>query len=153
MKKLLGLVGVEGGTLLIIDPSNASEPYIYALSGWATLCTDSGAGEFNSTTSRGEFSQAVAFGGFGGDGVFEVWGNYGKKGELRSIHIDLENNLWFTNEVKTPTEEEWAETLKKREENITTFNDHMIAHEKVVECAQTRINKGLPCICGKHPSK
>jgi hypothetical protein len=145
-KRLLGTVGVESGQLLIIDPRNVSNPLLGDLATWASLISPGGAAELEVADDPGKFGTAVAFGRFGGDGFYNVYATYDGDA-ITSVTIDLENQLWRNG---SPSEEEWEATQDGNREKVQELGEHRDAHMFVVECAQSRIKKGLSCVCGRH---
>jgi len=81
--KELGVVGVDSGQLIITDPC-----YINTLPVYEKLCDIDGQVYF----PRGFEGAGVKITGFGGDGIFPVFGEYDKDGLLVKVVIDLDRS-------------------------------------------------------------
>jgi hypothetical protein len=147
--KSLGTVGVETGQILIIDPVHAKNPDLYELSVWATMNEKSGA-EFESADTPDKFGTAVAFGDFGGDGIFEVLAMY-ENGEAVALMIDFKSRGWRQNGTRSAAE--WRSIQTENKKRIQTVSELFKAHALKVDCSQRNIKKGLPCKCGAHETQ
>lgn len=90
-RKIIGVVGVDSGMLLISDPSyvlHQSPPRFECGRTWTEFCQliDT---EHQLSTPRTNIPLAVNFGDFGGDGVFQVVGEYEGK-LLKKVIIQFE---------------------------------------------------------------
>jgi hypothetical protein len=146
VKKLIGTVGVESGQLLIVDPTYVGNPVLNELSTWATLMTEDSGAEIEVANRPENFGTAVAFGGFGGDGIYEVYVTY-ENDMVVSLSIDLKNRYWRS---ESRTEEEWKEIQDGNREKVQKVNKYLDAHKRKIACAQMYTKKGLPCVCGMH---
>jgi hypothetical protein len=144
--KLIGTVGVESGQILIIDPRHTGNPLLNDLSRWATLMTEDEGAEIEVANHPQEFGTAVTFGGFGGDGIYEVFATY-ENDRVVSLSIDLKNQYWRNNDR---TEAEWGEIQDDNRRKVREVTEHLDAHMLKIACAQTNLKNGLPCVCGKH---
>jgi hypothetical protein len=149
--EVIGTVGVETGQILIIDPSHAKNPLIYPLSVWATLKSGKDSGEIEVGEHPQAFGTAVAVGGFGGDGIYEV-SVVRKDGVVVGLIIDLENGGWKNDDR---TEEQWNAIQSLNQARVKEVGDHFTAHnaKPAVRCYDEHISKGEPCVCGKHEAE
>lgn len=90
---LLGHVAVDSGQLMICDPcyidsewttEDDKEKFSYSACAKATLSKE-GFGELK--FKRGHTGAGLAFGTAYGDGLYEVYGNYGEDGVIESVTI------------------------------------------------------------------
>jgi hypothetical protein len=126
MQKLIGTVGVESGQLLIVDPSNVSNPLLYDLASWASLLSPGGAAQLEVADEPHKFGTAIAFGRFAGDGFYEVYANY--EGEaLTSVTIDLKNQLWRDADGDRRAEAKWQTTQDENRKKVQELAEYLKA--------------------------
>ena len=95
MKKQLGYISVDSGTVLVADPcywlkSDKEENLKENETRWGRFCEEIGSDTVHEFEhGSGFIGKGIMLGGFGGDGVYPVFAEYDKNGRQTRLIVEF----------------------------------------------------------------